>query len=571
MQRDLFILLLILLAVSTLLAYPLGKLLYAVAQPNTLRKVPVLSQLERLFYKVAHVKQSQSMNWKQYVLSILLFSFISIVVLVLLQLGQKLLPFNPEQFGAMSFDSALNTAVSFVTNTNWQSYAGESTMSYLTQMLGLTVQNFASAAVGIAVLFALIRGLCQHEKKEIGNFWVDITRISLYVLLPIAVIGALIFVSQGAIQNLSNYVHFTSVEGVQGVIPMGPNASQEVIKLLGTNGGGFFNANSAHPFSNPNYLTNFLQMVLMVLIPMALCFTYGRMVNDMRHGWTIFGVMGVLLITFVLVIAHYEMASNPALQAFVQQNYHATLDHSGNLEGKESRFGVAASVLFSVITTATSTGAVNSMHDSLMPMSGLVPMFLMQTGEVIFGGVGSGLYSMIVMIILTVFIAGLMVGRTPEYLGKKIDAAEMKAATVAMLIPHMLVMLGTAFAVLTPVAVASISNAGPHGLSQILYALTSASNNNGSAFGGLNASVPFYNYLLAVVMLVGRFGVIIPVLAIAGSMSLKKRSVISEASFPTNGVLFSILLITVILVFTALTYIPVMVLGPVIEHLQLFY
>lgn len=571
MQHDLLILLLCLFAVSTLLAYPLGKLLYCVAKPNTLQRVPVLSQLEQLFYKVAHVKPDQEMNWKQYCLSLLLFSVISIVVLVLLQLTQGLLPLNPEHFAAVGFDTALNTAVSFVTNTNWQSYSGESTLGYLTQMLGLTVQNFASAAVGIAVLFALIRGLCQHEKKQIGNFWVDLTRISLYVLLPIAIIGALFFVSQGAIQNITPYVHFISVEGVQGVMPMGPNASQEVIKLLGTNGGGFFNANSAHPFSNPNYLTNFFQLVLMILLPMALCFTYGHMVNDRRHGWTIYSVMSVLLIGFVLMIAHYEMTSNPALQSLIHNDYQATLDHSGNLEGKESRFGVSASVLFSVITTATSTGAVNSMHDSLMPMGGFVPLFLMQTGEVIFGGVGSGLYGMIIMIILTVFIAGLMVGRTPEYLGKKIDAAEMKAVAAAMLIPHMLVLLGTAVAVLSPAALASISNAGPHGLSQILYALTSASNNNGSAFGGLNASVPFYNYLLALVMLIGRFGVIIPVLAIAGSMSLKKRNITSEASFPTNGLLFAVLLIVVILIFTALTYIPVLVLGPIIEHLQLFY
>lgn len=569
MQMQAILLLAALMVVLTLLAYPLGKYLLRVSQTKTWQGVWGLRQIEHAIYRVAGIQPQHSMNWKQYLLALLSFNILGIIVLVALQMLQQYFPLNPQNVAAPSFDLALNTAVSFVGNTNWQSYAGETTLSYLTQMLGLGVQNFVSAATGIAVVFALMRGLIAHENTDLGSFWVDVTRISLYVLLPIALISALYMVSQGTIQNFSAYIPFVGLEGQEGLLPMGPNASQEAIKLLGTNGGGFFNANSAHPFSNPNYVTNFLQMVLILLIPMALCFYFGRAVNDQAQGWTLYAVMSVLFISMVLVLFHFEMQNNPVLQQVVQDGGHH-LSGIGNMEGKESRFGIAASVLFTAVTTAASCGAVNNMHDSLMPMSGFVPMFLMQTGEVVFGGVGSGLYGMLILVILTVFLAGLMVGRTPEYLGKKIEVKEMKIVAMAMLIVPSLVLLGTLLATQNPTAWQSISNPGPHGFSQLLYALTSAANNNGSAFAGLNANTPFFNYLLAFAIFMGRFGVIVVVLAIAGSMAAKKRLPISAGSLSTKGILFAILLVMVVVVFSALTYVPALMLGPVIEHLQLF-
>ena len=570
MLNDAYLLLAVFMLVLTALAYPLGRYVHAVAQPLRLQSVPLLAWIEKILYRGAGIDRQQAMNWKQYALALLLFNALGIVFVVALQMLQGFLPFNPQGLPAPSFDSAINTAVSFVANTNWQGYAGETTQSYLTQMLGLAVQNFVSAATGVGVVFALIRGLANHQNSDVGNFWVDLVRVCVYLLLPISFVVALVFVAQGTIQNFADYVPYTSLEGQQAWLPMGPNASQEVIKMLGTNGGGFFNANSAHPFSNPTYVTNFLEMLLIFILPAALCFCFGHMVGDARQGWTIYAVMSVLFVVAVVALCQFEYQNNPALNHMVIAQGHV-LSVDGNLEGKESRFGMAASVLFSAVTTAASCGAVNNMHDSLMPMGGMVPMFLMQTGEVVFGGVGSGLYGMLVLVMLTVFIAGLMVGRTPEYLGKKIEAKEMKAVAMAMLVVPSLVLLGTAIATTNSSAIASLSNTGPHGLSQFLYAFTSAANNNGSAFAGLGANTPFFNYMLALAMLVGRFGVILPVLAIAGAMAVKKRQTQTAASFPTHGLMFALLLGIIIVVFTALTYIPVLVLGPVIEHLQLFY
>ncbi|MBP6563884.1 MAG: potassium-transporting ATPase subunit KdpA [Neisseriaceae bacterium] len=475
---------------------------------------------------------------------------------------------NPEAILAPSFDSAVNTAVSFVTNTNWQGYAGETSMSYLTQMLGLAVQNFLSAATGIAVVFALIRGLSSHEGKGVGNFWVDMVRISVWVLLPMAFVAALFFVGQGVIQNFSGYVPSAGLDGMAQILPMGPNASQEAIKLLGTNGGGFFNANSAHPFANPTALSNFVQISLILLIPVALCFCFGRMVGDTRQGWAIFATMTTLFVLLVMVIFYFEQQANPLFGSAIDSTVQPGLQAGGNMEGKETRFGIVASALFTAVTTAASCGAVNNMHDSLMPLSGLVPMVLMQTGEIVFGGVGSGLYGMLLLVILTVFIAGLMIGRSPEYLGKKIEAGEMKAVSLALLTVPCLVLLGTAIASVTAVGQSGVSNPGAHGFSQILYAFTSAANNNGSAFAGLGANTPFYNYALATAMFLGRFGVIVAVLAVAGGLAQKKRTH-SAASLPTHGPLFIVLLLGVIVLVGALTYLPALVLGPVIEHVQL--
>lgn len=570
MLNDAYVLLTIFMLVLTLLAYPLGYFLFQISQRKALPNIAVLGWLERGMYKMAGIDANEGMTWKQYAWALLLFNVLGIVFVIVLQYWQAYLPLNPQHVMAPSLDSAVNTAVSFVANTNWQSYSGETTLSYLTQMLGLTVQNFVSAATGVAVVFALIRGLVNHQNSDVGNFWVDLTRVCVYVLLPISLVVAVLLVSQGTIQNVADYLSYTSLEGQQGLLPMGPNASQEVIKMLGTNGGGFFNANSAHPFSNPTFFTNFIQMLLIFIIPAALCFCFGRMVSDARQGWTIYAVMSALFVTAVVLLCQFEYSNNPALNHMVVAQGHS-LSLEGNWEGKETRFGIASSVLFSAITTAASCGAVNNMHDSLMPMSGLVVMFLMQTGEVIFGGAGSGLYGMLILVILTVFMAGLMVGRTPEYLGKKIETKEMKAVAAAMLVVPLLVLLGTALATVSGSALSGISNPGPHGLSQLLYAFTSAANNNGSAFAGLGANTPFFNYALAVVMFAGRFGVIWAVLAVAGAMAMKKRQTQTQASFPTHGVLFAILLIIVVVVFGALTYIPVLVLGPVMEHLQLFY
>lgn len=559
------ILLAALLCALLVVAYPLGKYLLWISESKS--APPLISKIESGIYRLAGISKTQEMTWKQYAISVVIFSVLGLVTVMALQLLQGLLPLNPQDLSAPTLDSAFNTASSFVANTNWQSYSGETTLSYLVQMLALSVQNFVSAATGISVVFALSRGLIANQNGNLGNFWVDMTRLCLYLLLPIALVSALFMVSQGTIQNFADYVGFISLEGQEGLLPMGPNASQEAIKLLGTNGGGFFNANSAHPFSNPNFATNFLQMYLILIIPTALCFYFGGMLKDMAQGWTIYAVMTAIFVALVLVIFYTEMQSNPALQAALQ-NEGYTLQLNGNLEGKESRFGVISSVLFTAVTTAASCGAVNNMHDSLMPLSGLVPLFLMQTGEVVYGGVGSGLYGILIFVILTVFLAGLMIGRTPEYLGKKVEAKEMKLIAVAMLMVPSVVLLGTLLAVLTPSSIASITNPGAHGFSQLLYALTSAANNNGSAFAGLSANTPFLNYLLGFAMLAGRFGVIIPMLALAGSFANKKCS-INTANFPTKGLLFASLLFFVVIIMGALTYVPALVLGPVVDHLIL--
>lgn len=571
MLPEALVLLLLYLIILTTCAYPLGSFLAKIADSSP-TKTTRINYLERKLYAISGIDSQKNMNWRQYTVSLLAFNIIGIVFVLILQLLQGHLFLNPQAFNAPSFDLALNTAVSFVSNTNWQSYSGESTMSYLTQMLGLTVQNFVSAATGIAVVFALIRGLRNHQCEEIGNFWVDLTRICLYVLLPISIIFALFFVQQGVIQNFSPYVTSTTLEGMQQILPMGPNASQESIKLLGTNGGGFFNANSAHPFSNPTGLTNFVQITLILLIPMALCFCFGCMLKDKRQGWAIWSTMMVLFISLVMVIFYFEQQANPLLTGIqIDTNFQSGLQAGGNMEGKETRFGIAASALFSAVTTAASCGAVNNMHDSLMPLSGLAPIVLMQTGEIVFGGVGSGLYGMLVFVILTVFMTGLMIGRSPEYLGKKIEAPEMKAIAMALLIVPVVVLVFSATAAITLAGTSSVSNPGAHGFSQILYAFTSAANNNGSAFAGLNANTPFYNYSLAIAMFLGRFGVIIAVLRIAGSFAVKKRTMVSTAALPTHNILFVFLLISVIVLVGALTYVPALALGPIIEHLQLMH
>ncbi|HKM95470.1 MAG TPA: potassium-transporting ATPase subunit KdpA, partial [Buttiauxella sp.] len=472
------------------------------------------------------------------------------------------LPLNPQQLPGLSWHLALNTAVSFVSNTNWQSYSGETTLSYFSQMVGLTVQNFLSAATGIAVVFALIRAFSRQSTHTLGNAWVDLTRITLYILLPISLLIALFFISQGTLQNVAAYQPFTSLEGVHQVLPMGPVASQEAIKMLGTNGGGFFNANSSHPFENPTALTNFVQMLAIFLIPAALCFAFGEAVGDRRQGRAILWAMAVIFVICVGVVMWAETSGNPH---FTQLGVGSNI----NMEGKESRFGILVSSMFSVITTAASCGAVNAMHDSFTALGGMIPMWLMQIGEVVFGGVGSGLYGMLLFVLLTVFIAGLMIGRTPEYLGKKIDVAQMKMTAIAILVTPTLVLLGTALAMMTDAGRAGMLNPGIHGFSEVLYAVSSAANNNGSAFAGLSANTPFWNILLAVCMWFGRFAVIIPVLAIAGTLVTKKSQSASVGTLPTHGPLFIGLLIGTVLLVGALTFIPALALGPVAEHLSL--
>jgi K+-transporting ATPase ATPase A chain len=547
--------------------------------------------VERLVYRIAGVDQYAEMSWKRYALAVLVFSALGFVAVYGLQRLQAFLPLDPAGLGAVPPDSSFNTAVSFVTNTNWQSYTPESTMSYLTQMLALTVQNFVSAALGIAVLFALIRGLTRHSARAIGNFWVDMTRCTLYVLLPLSFLLALFFVQQGAIQNFDPTVQAHTVESVtydaprldaqgrpvpdaQGkpetqsattqtqAIAMGPVASQEAIKLLGTNGGGFFNANSAHPFENPTALTNLLQMLAIFAIPAALCFAFGEMAGNRKQGYVIFATMAAMFVAFALITAHYEYQASPAL-------VHAGLSpDAGNMEGKEARFGIGPTALFATVTTAASCGAVDGMHDSFTAMGGLSPMLLMQLGEIIFGGVGSGLYGMLAFAILAVFIAGLMIGRTPEYLGKKIDAFDMKMVSIVLLATPFLVLAGTAVAVLAGAGRAGIANAGIHGYSEILYAFSSAANNNGSAFAGLSADTPFYNIMLGLAMWLGRYAPIVAVLGLAGSLAAKPRLQAGPGTMPTTGPLFVVLLIGSILLVGALTYVPALALGPVAEYLQ---
>ncbi|EMU1126474.1 TPA: potassium-transporting ATPase subunit KdpA [Citrobacter koseri] len=547
--------LLILFVLARLLGVGLARLINDIPLPGT-------ASVERLLWRGLGIP-TQEMDWKQYLLAILTLNLLGLAVLFLMLLGQNLLPLNPQQLPGLSWHLALNTAISFVTNTNWQSYGGETTLSYFSQMAGLTVQNFLSAATGIAVIFALIRAFTRQSMDTLGNAWMDLVRITLWILLPLALLIALLFIQQGALQNLLPYQPFTSVEGVKQLLPMGPVASQEAIKMLGTNGGGFFNANSSHPFENPSALTNMVQMLAIFLIPAALCFAFGDASGDRRQGQMQLWAMSIIFVVCVAVVMAAEVQGNPHLLKF-------GADSSLNMEGKESRFGVLVSSLFAVVTTAASCGAVIAMHDSFTALGGMVPMWLMQIGEVVFGGVGSGLYGMLLFVLLAVFIAGLMIGRTPEYLGKKIDVREMKMTALAILITPTLVLLGTALAMMTETGRSGMLNPGPHGFSEVLYAVSSAANNNGSAFAGLNASTPFWNCLLAFCMFVGRFGVIIPVMAIAGSLVGKKRQPASPGTLPTHGALFVGLLIGTVLLVGALTFIPALALGPVAEHLSLY-
>jgi len=513
----------------------------------------VLLKIETRTYKLAGINPENESNWRTYTFDLLLFNFIGLVVVFVLQQIQSFLPVNPANQVNVSWHSALNTAVSFVTNTNWQGYAGETTMSYLTQMLALTVQNFVSAATGIAVLVALIKGISGKTTTNLGNFWVDLIRSTYYILLPLSIILAFALVTQGVIQNFNSYHIVHTLNGSEQLIPGGPAASQIAIKQLGTNGGGFFNANSAHPFENPTPFSNFLQVLSILLIPAALPFMFGKMTGNLKQGWTLFLTM---LILFILGLA-----------LSLYSEYSTVIQGHALMEGKETRFGIAGSVLWSTVTTVASNGSVNAMHDSLSPLSGMVAMFNIMLGEIIFGGVGSGLYGMILFVILTVFIAGLMVGRTPEFMGKKIEAFEVQMSIIGILIPSFCILIFSAIATVSPVGLSGLNNKGPHGYSEILYAFTSASGNNGSAFAGLNANTVFFNLSTAFCMLAGRFGVIIPVLAIAGSLAKKKITPVSEGTFRTDTSLFVGLLIGVILIVGGLTFFPALSLGPVVEHL----
>jgi len=535
----------------------LGNYMYKVFSGNKHLMLPVFGWLEKLTYRSSGINPVEETNWKSYTLGLLMFNLIGFVFVFLIQLFQAHLPLNPANLSNVSWHSAINTAISFMTNTNWQGYAGETTLSYFVQMLGLTVQNFVSAATGIAVLLALIRGISRKTTDKIGNFWTDLTRSTIYVLLPLSILFAIVLVGQGVIQNFKTYETVQTLQGAQQVIPMGPAASQIVIKQLGTNGGGFFNANSAHPFENPTPLSNFLQMLAILLIPAALTYTYGKMVGSTRQGWTIFAAMLVLLVAGLSISLYAEYSANP-----VFGNLHL-------MEGKETRFGITNSILWSTVTSSASNGSVNAMHDSLTPIAGMIAMINIMLGEIIFGGVGAGLYGMVIFIIITVFIAGLMVGRTPEYLGKKIEAFEVQMAIIAVLAPNLVIQIFSAWASVSSYGLSSLNNAGPHGFSEILYAYSSAAGNNGSAFAGLNANTVFYNLTLGIGMLIGRFGVIIPVLAIAGHMAKKKITPLSAGTFRTDNWLFIGLLITVILIVGGLTHFPALSLGPVMDHLQM--
>ena len=576
------------LAVTLLLVKPLGAYMAAVFADTPNRVHRIGGPIERALYKLSRVDVSEDMSWRRYAVAMLVFNVAGLLVVYLLQRVQQWLPLNPQGFGAVSSDSAMNTAISFASNTNWQGYGGESTMSYLTQMLGLSVQNFLSAATGIAVLVALVRGFVRRNASGVGNFWVDMTRSTLYVLLPLSLVGALLLVAQGVPQNFRAYESVpllqptTQVETIKDAagndvtketpvteqtLPLGPAASQIMIKQLGTNGGGFYNANSAHPYENPTPLSNFIEVLSILLIPFALCYTFGAMVGDRRQGWALLATMLVIFIPLILACTAAEQAGNPMLHRLADDTASA-LQSGGNMEGKETRFGIVGSSLWATVTTAASNGSVNAMHDSFTPLGGLVPMWLMQLGEVIGGGAGSGLYGMIAFAVVAVFIAGLMVGRTPEYLGKKIEAYEMKMASLVVLIPCALVVVGTAIAVVAPAGLAGIANPGIHGFSEILYALSSASNNNGSAFAGLSANTPFYNTLLGICMYFARFPLAIGMLAIAGSLAAKKHVPASAGTLPTHTPLFVVLLACTVIVIGALTFLPALALGPIAEQLM---
>lgn len=514
-----------------------------------------LGWLESSIYRIAGIKPDVDMGWKTYAWALMWFNVVGIGIVMLLQMIQGALPLNPQNLPGVSWDSSLNTAVSFVTNTNWQGYSPETTMGYFVQMVGLATQNFVSAAVGIAVAIALARGIARKSSKGIGNFWSDLTRATVYVLLPISFILALVLVSEGVVQTFSAYISATTIEGAQQTIPMGPAASQIAIKMLGTNGGGFFNANSAHPFENPTPLTNFLEMFVIFMIPAALTFTFGSIVRNRKHGWVIFGTMMTLFLGILAIALYSEYTTNPILA------------QAGVMEGKETRFGIFGSVFFAMITTSASCGAINALHSSLSPLTGGLAILNMQLDEIIFGGVGAGLYGMMLFVLLTVFLAGLMVGRTPEYLGKKIEAREMMMVILAILAPATMILLGTGISAVVNPGLAGLANGGPHGFSEILYAFTSAAGNNGSAFAGLSANTPYYNIMLAIAMFVGRFAVILPLLAVAGSLAAKKYSPPSPGTFEVDTPLFAALLIGVILVVGGLTFFPALSLGPIIEHL----
>ncbi|MGH7244591.1 MAG: potassium-transporting ATPase subunit KdpA [Phycisphaerales bacterium] len=581
-------------AVLLALVKPLGWFMARVYSGKPCGLDAVLGPIERLFYRLAGVKATQEMDWKRYAAAVLVFSATGLFLVYGLQRAQAALAFNPQGLSAISADSSFNTSISFVTNTNWQGYGGETTMSYLSQMLALGTQNFVSAATGMAVLVALIRGLARRSAGTIGNFWVDLTRSTLYILLPLSVIFALVLVSQGVVQTLKPYQTVTltlplsyddpvtdaagnattSADGKpvtkpvavpEQILPLGPAASQIAIKQLGTNGGGFFNVNSAHPFENPTPFSNFLEMLAILLIPAALCWTFGEMVGDRRQGWAVLAAMVAIFVVLLGVCVWAESTANPRLAAL---GVDSTFGAAGNMEGKEVRFGIANSALWATATTAASNGSVNAMHDSFTPLGGLIPMWLIQLGEVIFGGVGCGLYGMLMFVIVAVFVAGLMVGRTPEYLGKKIEPFEMKMAALAVLMPCALVLLGTAVAVLVPQG-QTTSNPGAHGFSQILYAFSSASNNNGSAFAGLSANTPFYNTALGICMFFSRFWLIVPVLAVAGSLAGKRSVPTSAGTLPTHTPVFVGMLICVVIIVGALTFVPALALGPIVEQLQL--
>jgi len=599
MTTQSILLLVAFLAVLLAAGYPLGLYMARVAGDGPVRGLGWLQKLENLLYRWSGLPADKAMGWKSYAIALIVFNTVGAVFVYGLQRLQGFLPLNPQGLGAVSPDSSFNTTVSFVANTNWQGYGGEQTMSYLTQMLGMACQNFFSAATGIAVIFALVRGFASRSGKSIGNFWVDLVRSTLYILLPLSLALSVIFMGEGMIQNFSAYKEVTLLDHVAyetskttadgqpvldaagkpvmeaqvattQTIAMGPVASQESIKLLGTNGGGFFNANSSHPYENPTVLSNFLQMLAIFIIPAGLCFTFGRMVGDMRQGWAVLAAMSLIFVVMTAGVMSAEQQANPALQALGVDQQASSLQSGGNMEGKETRFGISSSTLFAAVTTAASCGAVNSMHDSYMPLGGMVPLLLMQFGEVIFGGVGTGLYGMLMFAILAVFIAGLMIGRTPEYLGKKIQAYEMKMVSLAILITPALVLTGTAIAVMVEPGKIGVANPGAHGFSEILYAFTSAANNNGSAFAGLSANTPFYNVMLAIAMWFGRFGVIVPVLAVAGSLAAKQRLSANAGTMPTHGPMFIGLLIGVVVLVGVLNYVPALALGPIVEHLQLF-
>jgi K+-transporting ATPase ATPase A chain len=573
------------------LVKPLGEFFARVLTGERTFLTPALGWLERLTYRASGVDPQREMKWTEYAVAVLVFNLIGLIAVYALQRFQHLLPLNPAQLGAVSPDSSWNTAVSFATNTNWQGYGGESTMSYLTQMLGLAVQNFVSAASGIAVLAALIRGFARKQVETIGNFWADLTRSTLYILLPLSFLLALALVSQGVVQTFGPYVKAQTVERIdyeeakkgpddqpvkgpdgkpvmekkstqEQTLALGPAASQIAVKQLGTNGGGFFNVNSAHPFENATPLANFLEMLSILLISGALCITFGRMVGDVRQGWAVLAAMSVVFAGMLAVAVVSEQVGNPILES-------AGVAAEGNMEGKETRFGIANSAIWATATTVASNGSVNSMHDSFTPLGGLVPLWNIQLGEVIFGGVGSGLYGMLMFALIAVFVAGLMIGRTPEYLGKKIEAFEVKMASVAILLPPLVVLVGTAIAVVVEPGKAGVANPGAHGFSEILYAFSSAGNNNGSAFAGLSANTPFYNTALGIAMLLARYWLLIPVLAIAGSIAAKKTVPAGPGTLPTHGPLFVVLLVGVVLIVGALTFVPALALGPVVEHLQM--